>query len=101
MDDKTKDEQPRWHGDEVEDAPGDEAEQAASRAEGNAPVRADAEVARSQPPSVDNDENDDADDDDGRRQAATADDPEGAITDAADEHRTRRDAGERPPRGKL
>jgi hypothetical protein len=100
MDDKTKDERPRWHGDEVEDAPGDEAEQAASRAEGNAPVRADAEVARSQPPSLDNYEND-ADDDDGRRRTATADDAEGAITDAADEHRTRRDAGERPPRGKL
>jgi len=95
MDTKAKNEGPRWHGDEVEDAPGDEAERAANRAEGNAPVRTDAEAARSEQPPRD----DDADDD--RRQAAAPGDPDGDIADAADAHRARRDAGERPPRGKL
>lgn len=95
MDTKTKNDKPRWHGDEVEDVPGDEAERAASRAEGNAPVGADAKVARRQAPSPD-DEADDA-----GRQAVTSGDPEGEIADAAEEHRARRDAGERPPRGKI
>ena len=99
MDNNTKDERPRWHGEEVEDAAGDEAEQSASRAEGNAPVRADAEVARRQSPSLDDDNLDDANDD--RRQATAPDDADGAIADTADEHRGRRDAGERPPRGKI
>jgi hypothetical protein len=41
-----KDQPGRWRGDEVEDQPGGEAERAADRAEGNAPVRADAESKR-------------------------------------------------------
>jgi hypothetical protein len=86
----------RWRGDSVEDAPGDEAERAADRAEGNTPIPAKAERERIQePPSPEQ----------GpqrvRRRAPHTDDPEEEIAETAEEHQERRDAGERPPRGKL
>ena len=87
--------EPRWHGDEVEDKPGDEAEQAADRAEGNQPVRADAEAERQRTSDVNEQPARP------RRKAPVSADDEGGIADTAEEHQARRDAGERPPRGKL
>ena len=88
----------RWRGDAVEPQPGDEAEHAADRAEGNTPVRADFEREREkiqeppdpnqQPLRV-------------GRPARDTDNPDEEIEEAAEQHRERRDAGERPPRGKL
>ena len=95
---------PRWQGDEVEDRPDSEAERAADRAEGNRAVRTDAEIRRRRH------QDDDAktpvptgepERDDGRATAPAADAAGDDIADAAEEHRARRDAGERPPRGKL
>jgi hypothetical protein len=85
----------RWKGDEVEDRPGTEAEDAADRVEGNQRVRADAESRRLQNP----DPADQPEDQPGRptRDAAA----EEKIAEVAEEHRARKDAGERPPRGKL
>ncbi len=77
----------RWRGDAVEGRPGDEAERAAQRAEGNTPVPANAEPKR-QPERV-------------QRRAQPTSDPEEEIAEIAEEHKERRDAGERPPRGKL
>ena len=87
------DQRPRWEGDAVEDKPGDEAELAAERAEGSAPVRADVESRRSHHPSLDEQPQVPR-----RREAG---DVEEDIAAAAEEHTARRDAGERSPRGKL
>src|SRR3954468_4262927 len=85
----------RWRGDAVEDRPGDEAERAAERAEGNAPV----------PVNVERERIEDADPGEQPRHAQHrpqhTDDPEEEIAEPAEEHQERRDAGERPPRGKL
>jgi hypothetical protein len=86
----------RWRGDAVEDRPGDEAERAAERAEGNAPVPMRAERDRIEEPP------------DPAQQPhrvhvtrRRADDPDEETAATAEEHQERRDAGERPPRGKL
>jgi hypothetical protein len=85
-----------WKGDEVEDAPGREAERGAERAEGNTPIPAALERERlRQPPSWEQQPQQ------ARRRAPHTDDPEQEIEETAEEHRARYDAGERPPRGKL
>ena len=91
----TKARPPRWKGDEVEDAPSGEAEDAADRAEGNSPVRADAESQR-----LHEDRLDDEPEDDTRRVPST-DEPDEKIAEAAEEHRAREADGRRPPHGKL
>lgn len=91
-----KDQPRRWKGDEVEDRPGDEAERAADRAEGNQPVRADAEDKR-----VHNPRSEQQAEDPRRRPGPRTGDPDADIADAAEEHRARAAAGERPPRGKF
>jgi hypothetical protein len=84
-----------WKGDAVEVTPGDEAELAADRAEGNSPVPAAVEQQRIHAPSGEQQP--------GRTQhrAPGAEDPEEKIEETAEEHQARREAGERPPRGKL
>jgi len=86
----------RWRGDAVEERPGGEAERAAERAEGNTPVSANAERKKVQEPP-------DPHQQPQRVQRTPQDtaDPEQEIAEIADEHQQRRDAGERPPRGKL
>jgi len=91
----------RWQGDEVEDRPGGDAERAADRAEGNRAVRADVEVRRRREDDAKTPVPTGAPERDEGRAAAPAEDASDEIADAADEHRARRDAGERPPRGKL
>ena len=81
-----------WTGEEVEDAPPGQAERAAERAEGNAPVpagRADRDHDLSEEPE-----------DDRRRAPSglTADEKE---AEAAEDHREREREGDRPPHGKL
>ena len=83
----------RWRGDAVEDRPGDEAERAAERAEGNTPVLVSAERDRIEEPP------DAAQPQRVHGRSRPTDDEE--IADTAEEHQERRDAGERPPRGKL
>jgi hypothetical protein len=85
----------RWRGEEVEDQPGDAAERAADRAEGNAPIRADEESKRQRELS----EGEPADPvalPEGDQSSA-----QDKIAEAAEEHRERHPAHERPPRGKL
>ena len=90
-----KDQPGRWKGDEVEDRRGAEAERAADRAEGNSPVRAEDEDRRlSSPDTI----GQPAEPRQLHRDGPTDDEE---IEDVAEEHRARRDAGERPPRGKL
>jgi len=86
----------RWRGDAVEERSGDEAERAADRAEGNTPVPANVEREKIQEPP-------DPDQEPLRveRPPQDTDDPEDEIAEIAEGHRARRDAGERPPRGKL
>jgi hypothetical protein len=86
---------PRWRGDAVEDRPGDEAERAADRAEGNAPIPADVEWEREETPDPDQQPQS------VHGRAAHTDDPDEEIEEVAEEHQERRDAGEYPPRGKL
>ena len=89
----SKDQPSRWEGDAVEERPGDEAERAAERAEGSAPVRADAESRRLHHPSLEE-----------QPQVPQRGEPDGTEEDieaASEEHAARRDAGERSPRGKL
>ena len=88
-----KDQPSRWQGEAVEERPGDEAERAAERAEGSAPVRADAESRRLHHPSLDEQPQ--------VPKRAEADDAEEDTEAASEEHAARRDAGERSPRGKL
>jgi hypothetical protein len=90
---RSQDEQPKWKGQAVEAQPGDDAERAADRVEGNEPVRADAEARRL---------NDHGDvEPQQRRSAPGTADPEGETADAAEEHRDRQAAEGYPPRGKL
>lgn len=92
---ETKTAPERWRGEEVEDRPGDEAERDAERAEGNTPVPASVERERTEEPDLDQQP---------QRlhpQRRHTDDPEEEIAETAEEHQERRDAGERPPRGKL
>ena len=92
---KASGEQPsHWKGDAVEDKRGDEAERAAERAEGSAPVRADVESRRLHHPSLDEQPQVSE-----RREAGDGEDED--IEAASEEHAARRDAGERSPRGKL
>ena len=90
---KTGKDEPRWKGDAVEDEPGDEAERAAERAEGAAPVRADAESRHLHHPSLEEEPQ--------LPRRGEAGDAEEDIEAVSEEHAARRDAGERPPRGKL
>ena len=86
--------QQRWKGEAVEARPGDEAERAADRVEGNEPVRADAEAQRLHHPDVELDHR--------RRRAVRAgDDPDDQTAEAAEEHRDRQAAQGYPPRDKL
>jgi len=89
-----KDQPSRWAGEAVEERPGDEAERAAERAEGSAPVRADAESRRLHHPALDEQPQ-------VPKRGDAADTAEEDIEAAAEEHAARRDAGERSPRGKL
>jgi len=84
----------QWKGDAVEARPGDAAEEAARRAEGNEPVRADAESARLHHGDVRTEPAQ------SHRRPPHGDDPADEIAEAAEAHRAR-DAEERPPRGKL
>jgi hypothetical protein len=89
-----KDRPSRWQGDAVEEKPGDEAERAAERAEGSAPIRADAENWRAHHPSIEEQPQ--------VPQRREPGDAEEEDTEAvSEEHAARRDAGERSPRGKL
>jgi hypothetical protein len=83
-----------WKGDAVEERPDAAAERAADRAEGNEPVRAEAEDERlrhadlqSQPKT-------------GHHRPSHQEDPEEETAEAAEAHQAR-DAAERPPRGKI
>jgi hypothetical protein len=89
-----KDQASRWAGDAVEDKPGDEAERAAERAEGSAPVRADSESRRAHHPSIDEQPQGPP-----RRECDDAEEED--IEAISEEHAARRDSGERSPRGKL
>jgi hypothetical protein len=88
----------RWRGDEVQDQPGDAAERAADRAEGNAPVRADEQSKRQRELS-----DSEPADPETLPTALDGDDTsaQDKIAEAAEEHRERHPASERPPRGKL
>ena len=100
----------RWKGDEVEGQAEGEAEQAADRAEGNEPIRADPEAERSRAaptddpsaaprpgrPASSSSSDDGGDDDSGDND----DDADEKTRTAAEEHRLRRGA-DRPPRGRL
>jgi hypothetical protein len=89
---KGNEKKPRWTGEEVERRTGDEAERAAERAEGNEPVRADAEARRQR-------ELDDADAQDGQ---VAAHPPEVEDTeDIAEEHRERLETEGHSPRSKM
>jgi hypothetical protein len=83
-----------WKGDAVERRPGDEAEDAATRAEGNQPIAASAERERLAQPDLA------AQPQDPQRRPARNEDPEEETAEAAEAHQER-DAIERPPRGKL
>jgi hypothetical protein len=85
-----------WKGEAVEETPGAEAELAADRAEGNSriPVEAEQERIRSAPAAEPQPER-------MQRRPPSAEAPEEKIEQIAEEHQSRRDAGERPPRGKL
>jgi hypothetical protein len=85
----------RWKGEAVEDRPGDAAERAADRAEGNAPIPVADERVRAREPSAEEQP------ERARRRAPHTDDPDEEIEQAAEEHRALRATGERPPRGKL
>jgi hypothetical protein len=96
-----------WKGDAVEETPGSQAELAADRAEGNSPIPAQVEQerirapaaeqqpdrAQHRPPGAQAQEHKEAPED--------KEDPEERIEETAEEHQARREAGERPPRGKL
>jgi hypothetical protein len=84
---------PGWTGDEVQDAPPGEAEQAADRAEGNRPVRTDTEHERPDEPL-------ESEPEDEVRRAPSGASPDEKIAEAAEEHREREATG-RPPRGKI
>jgi hypothetical protein len=85
-----------WKGEAVEETPGAEAEHAADRAEGNSPipVEVEQERLRSTPAAEQQPERT-------QRRPPSTDEPQEKIEEIAEEHQSRRDAGERPPRGKL
>jgi hypothetical protein len=83
-----------WKGDAVAERPGGDAEQGADRAEGNEPVRADAESERFRHPA------DGPEPSQGHRRPARAEVPEEDITEVSEAHQAR-DEKEQPPRGKL
>jgi hypothetical protein len=87
-----------WKGQGVEPRSGDEAERAADRAEGNEPIRADAEAARQRQPEAAEQEAGPAAT---RAQDTDAEDAEEKIADIAEEHRDQQDERGYPPRGKL
>ena len=89
-----KKKQPKaWRGDEVQRSPGEEAEQAAQRAEGNGPIDA-AEAVRSE-------EDETASGKGSPPRRRSGDDEEAKIAEAAEAHRARRASGEGPPRKTL
>ena len=83
-----------WKGDAVERRPDDQAEEAASRAEGNEPISASAERERQSQPDPEAQPRGTA------HRPARDEDPEEETAEAAEAHQ-QRDAIERPPRGKL
>ncbi len=83
-----------WKGEAVQERPAGEAERAAERAEGNEPVRADAENERLRHGDLR------VEPKDGHRPPPREGDPEEDVSEAAEAHQAR-DAEERPPRGKL
>jgi hypothetical protein len=83
-----------WKGDAVERRPDDEAEEAATRAEGNEPVSASAESERLAHGDLR------AEPRGGQHRPARDDDPEEDTAEAAEAHQSSHPA-ERPPRGKL
>lgn len=89
-------EKERWRGDAVEERPGDEAERSADRAEGNTPVPTNGEQGKIQEPPEPDQEPLPV-----QRPPRDTEDSGDEIEEIAEEHRERRDAGERPPRGKL
>jgi len=84
----------QWKGEAVQERPGGEAERAAERAEGNGPVRAEAEDERLREGGLRGEP------EDGHRPTSDQGDPEEDLNEAAEAHQAR-DAAERPPRGKL
>lgn len=91
---RTPSEVGHWKGDAVERRPAAEAEEAARRAEGNAPISASAERERLAADALE------AHPRGGQHRPASDEDPEEEIAEAAEAHQ-QRDAIERPPRGKL
>jgi len=83
-----------WKGDAVERRPDDEAEGAATRAEGNEPISASAERERLAHGDLETQPRG------GAHRPPRNEDPEEDTAEAAEAHR-QRDAIERPPRGKL
>jgi hypothetical protein len=88
-----KDQPSRWSGEAVEAKPDGEAERAAERAEGSAPIPAEAESRRLHHPSIG--------DQSPVPTHREAGDTEEDLAAASEEHAARREAGERSPRGKL
>jgi hypothetical protein len=83
-----------WKGDAVEKRAGSEAERGAERAEGNGPVRADAESDRLRHPDPGSESSH------GHRGQPREELPEEDTTEASEAHQAR-DEKEQPPRGKL
>ena len=84
-----------WKGEAVEETPGAEAELAADRAEGNSPIPTAVEQERIHAPSAQQQP------ERTQRRPPRGEDPEEKTQETAEEHQARREAGERPPRGKL
>jgi hypothetical protein len=81
-----------WHGDEVSSTPSEDAEAAAERAEGNAPVEA--EHLRDPDATADGAP-------DSKIRAPSGEAPDEKIAEAAEEHREDLDSRGRSPRGSL
>ena len=91
MANETKKHPKTWHGDEVQPSPGDDAERAAQRAEGNGEIDVaeavrPAEASPSGKPGERRHKGDDAD---------------AKIAEAAEAHQARRTSGDGPPRKTL
>ena len=83
-----------WKGDAVEKGAGNEAERGAARAEGNGPIRADAQSDRLRHPDLGSEPSH------GDRGLPREELPEEDATEASEAHQAR-DEKEQPPRGKL
>jgi hypothetical protein len=83
-----------WKGEAVQERRSDDAEQGADRAEGNSPVRADAESERLHAPNIEEQPRE------RHHGESRTGDPEADTAEVAAEHQART-AGERSPRGKL